>query len=55
MEVTQLNKIAKSFIKESTRYKFVPVRGTYLYQYEVNPLTPRRTQVSPFTEISILF
>ena len=23
--------------------------------FSVNPLTPRRTQVSPFTEISILF
>ena len=27
----------------------------YFNYHIVNPLTPRRTQVSPFTEISILF
>ena len=26
-----------------------------IFSNEINPLTPRRTQVSPFTEISILF
>ena len=29
------------------------IYGTH--EYKSNPLTPRRTQVSPFTEISILF
>ena len=53
----------KTLFREELRDDLKPVAYIFAYvnrykqltELKINPLTPRRTQVSSFTEISILF
>ena len=46
------NYTEQTYSRQTRQLKII---GTLiLWDHQINPLTPRRTQVSPFTEISIL-
>ena len=44
----------RGFIRYNLQYRFLFSSIGLETKTRINPLTPRRTQVSPFTEISIL-